>query len=656
VGISTFFYPMASNRTTKTPSYIYIFLVTIIVIGLFNISIVNAQEESTTPTIIHELNADNFPEITFLLEGYDQEGNAFNNLSKSDIEIIENEQGPIPIDLLQQIEPGYQVIVAYNLAPALANITQEGISRYQAITNHIIEWLDTRPANTPDDFSLATDTGLQAIRNQSPQEFAQTLRDYQPDLMNSQLNLTSLLQALDLATDPTLNPMTKRAILYITPQPLITNVSAFEGFIERAVEQKVPIYIWMVGPASARTSNPSVVDPLVGIAESTGGQFFLYSGQEDLPDIEDYFRDKRNIFKITYTSEIRNSGTQSIAAVIQQDEHQITSETATFNLTVQAPSAILIDPPLLIERIWDVDPVDASIRDLGPDQTEIQYMYVFPDGHAREISSARFYVDGEVQQEVTQAPFEKFILDLTPYESSQEVLFSIEIEDQLGLTSRTQPSLIEINVEPMPLTFWEGLMRLELTPERWIILATVLVAGTVLVIAFILVGKRQAFWREQAAIRKRYVDPVTQPVKINQDQGRSAKFGKASGTTAKKVEAMLIPLNDHYEPNRKKTVVLDRKEWVVGCDPKQARLVILQSALDDVHARITSTEQGDFWIRDLNSVVGTWVNFTPISSKGVKLRHGDIIQFAKSMYRFELSHPTDNRDFEIITYNQNNDS
>ena len=307
-------------------------LILILLSGILVVPVVQAQQESQSSAIIHEVNTENFPQISFFLEAYDAAGLAFNDLSEADIAIIENDQAPIPIDLLQRSEPGYQLVVAYNLSPTLATNTSSGLSRYQAITEHIIQWLDSRPASTPDDFSLVTDTGLQKIRDENPRDFAESLSAYEPDLINSQPNLSSLLQALDLATDPTINPLMRRAILYITPQPTISNVSAIPGFIERALQQKVPVYVWMVGPASARSSNPSVVDPLVTLAEETGGQFFLYSGLEDLPNIEEYFQANRYIYEVTYSSGIRNSGTHRISATIDTDDSNISTEIAKVNL------------------------------------------------------------------------------------------------------------------------------------------------------------------------------------------------------------------------------------------------------------------------------------------------------------------------------------
>jgi hypothetical protein len=259
-------------------------------------------------------------------------------------------------------------------------------------------------------------------------------------------------------------------------------------------------------------------------------------------------------------------------------------------------------------------------------------------------------------QEVNQAPFGQFILDLNNYDSDQEFIFYVEIEDELGISAQTEDTIIQITVEPIPLTFWEGLMRLELSPERWIILASILLAGMVLIVAMVFVGKKQVFWREQAKARKRRIDPVTQPVKINQDGGYKGTSETGRQLASKQVEALLVPVNDEFEPNRQKTVVLDKKEWIIGSDEKLSRLVIKNSALDSKHSMLVRSSQGNYWLSDQNSIAGTWVNFTPITAKGVILKHGDLIHFAKAMYRFELSHPTEDSEIQIITYNQNYDS
>ncbi|HEY9122223.1 MAG TPA: FHA domain-containing protein, partial [Brevefilum sp.] len=594
-------------------------LILVLVSALFCPYPANAQDDVTNGSAtISQLNTESFPQISFFLETEDAAGNAIVDLDENAIAIIENGSDPIAPETVERNEPGYQVIMAYNLSPSLATLTADGVSRYQVITDHIINWLNSRPANTPDDFSLATDTGLQQIRRQNPREFAQELSAYEPQLSNSQPNLTSLLQALDLATDLNPNPLMKRVIFYITPQLNLSSISAIPGFIDRAIQQDVAIIVWMVGPATARSSNASVVEPMVELAEKSGGQFYLFSGVEELPDIEGYFGSNRYVYEVTYRSQINTSGFHRIEAVVNDQDQPILSNQESVRLVIQPPTPILINPPLLIDRIWDVDPNDARIRDLTPDEVEINYIYQFTDEYPRELSSARLFIDNQMVQEVNEAPFERFILDLSTIETDQELLFYVEVQDVLGLSAQTEPTIIDITVEPVPLTFWEGLMRLELSSERWIILASILIAGTILIVAIVFVGNKQSFWREQTKLRKQMIDPVTQPVKINQDGGGKKKGAGGNPSAGKQVEAMLVPINDQFEPDRKKTVVLDKREWVIGSDEKLARLVIKNAALDSLHARLARHHSGEYWLRDQNSIAGTWVNFKPISNNGIK--------------------------------------
>jgi pSer/pThr/pTyr-binding forkhead associated (FHA) protein len=66
--------------------------------------------------------------------------------------------------------------------------------------------------------------------------------------------------------------------------------------------------------------------------------------------------------------------------------------------------------------------------------------------------------------------------------------------------------------------------------------------------------------------------------------------------------------------------------------------------LDDLsiaplHARIKQMDEGIFVIMDHGSVAGTWLNFEPVTREGVRLAHGDRIQFGQMVYRFDLSQP-----------------
>ncbi len=595
-----------------------------------------------------------FPVITFYLQGGQNDSALLSSLTEQSMQVLEDDRNLRPVSTLEQFEPGIQVILAYNLGPALAQTTVNGGTRYQAVNESLISWFNTLPGNSPDDFSLATNTGLQSIRVKDPMKFSDELVTYDPNLMTNQPNLTSLLQSLDLATDPNPNPLMKRAIFYVTPQPNVTNLNAFPGLIDRAVQQGVKVFVWLVGPQSVATSNPVAVDLLTQLADKTGGSFFLYSGQEALPNPEDYLRSMRTIYSVSYSSGINQPGTHQISVQIQKGDTTLETSHVNVPISVQPPNLILINPVLSIERNWQTVPGNGNESILIPSEETVEFIYEFPDGFVRDIKSASFLVNGTVVAESISPPFNQFVWDFSEIDTTQVIELSIEIEDLLGLKAQSQPALVQISVAEPPLTFWQSLVRLQLSTERWIILGSVLTTGAVLVIAIVLAGKRRSYWRDQSAARDRRTDPLTQPVAIHQEIPRKSTVISSNypNINGQPVKAWLVPLNERFEVIRAKAIPLNQPELIIGRDEKKAGLVILSPAMAAVHAHLTQSGKSGFWLADNGSEAGTWVNYAPVSMQGIHLQHGDLVHFAKNAYRFELTNPPEDREPQLISYNE----
>ena len=602
---------------------------------------------------IVQIDTSQFPKISFYMKAADPDGKPIQNLSASDILIKEDSVSDIRVTSLETEEPGIQMIVAYNLGPALSNSASTGGTRFQAVNETIANWVEGRPSNSPDDFSLATNTGLQSIRTQDPQLFSEQLRSFNADLATNQPNLTSLLQSLDLATDPNRNALMKRVILYVTPQINVTNVSAISGLIDRAVQQNVMIFVWLVGPANVETSNPSVVQPLKDIALSTGGQFFLYTGEGDLPNPEDYLSAMRKIYKVEYISTLNQKGSHLISAIYEKGPVVITSKPSEILLSITSPNIIVIDPVFSLERVWVTDKVDIKKSYLTPDHVIIKFLVEFPDGIRRDIVATRLFENGNILVENLSSPFDQLEWDISKIDSTQSIELILEIEDSIGLKGRSIPLIVQVTVAEKPLSFWQALIQLQLSPQRWIILGSVLTTGIILVLAIVLAGKRRDFWKRQSAARERRTDPLTQPVSVRQEISRidRAMPGTYPQVKGQAVTAWLVPLNDRFETLRAKAIPLTRQELVIGKDSQQSGLVIPSPAMSDVHARLTRDNLGDFWLADNNSIAGTWVNYAPLSSQGLRLRHGDLVHFANNAYRFELTAPPPDREPQLITYN-----
>jgi pSer/pThr/pTyr-binding forkhead associated (FHA) protein len=94
-----------------------------------------------------------------------------------------------------------------------------------------------------------------------------------------------------------------------------------------------------------------------------------------------------------------------------------------------------------------------------------------------------------------------------------------------------------------------------------------------------------------------------------------------------------------FKPSSAPPIPLAAREITFGTDPKQANHVLHDPSLEPRHARVTRTENGDFFVVDAGTIGGTWVNFEPVGQEAHLLRHGDVLHFGQLVFRFELKEP-----------------
>ena len=164
-----------------------------------------ARAEEPGSLVLARVEAADFPRMRLYFEAYDGWGNFIPNLRVGDVTVLEDEQA-VPLDELTRLQSGVQVIAAVNEAPELSN-RYEGRTRLEAIVSHLLTWAEAQPATTTDDFSLASNTGVQARRLDRPAAWQEALTAYQPALLTAKPGLGAISAALDLATDPNPNPL-----------------------------------------------------------------------------------------------------------------------------------------------------------------------------------------------------------------------------------------------------------------------------------------------------------------------------------------------------------------------------------------------------------------------------------------------------------------
>lgn len=608
-------------------------------IGLLCLALTPALAQSGGQADISAPNTSRFPEITFYLEAYDSAGGFIPDLTPEELTVLEN-ASPRPVTGIQLVEPGMQIIIAYNGAPLMANRIGT-VTIFEKLQARLQSWAAAQSDQTSDDFSLVTGEGVQTIRQSEPRRWKQELEEYQPDLLHSTASLASLSQSLDLTTDPNPRPQMKRAILYITPLPADSALTALPNLAERAAETGVRIFVWLVAPAASETT--PAAEALRALAKDTGGHYFLFSGTETLPDPDTYFGPLRKLYQVSYTSGVREAGEQTLEVQVQRTGVDVSSPAQTFRLNVQPPNPMFIEPPARIERAPDAE---SNAAGLQPSSLTLNMLVEFPDGFARALKRAELYVDGELVATRTSAPFESFEWDLSGYTASAGHSLQIKIEDALGFTQASSVFPVEVVVSaPEQIT-----LRQQISPRRLVIGGAIFLAAAALVAVLWFSGKRGWFSKaERLRTTRRLKDPVTQPVNIQQEPPRKLKdTGKDAGgespswprpASNRKSPAWLVRLDDNNQPLTGNTIPILRRETTFGSSAQQASYVIPSPSVSGLHARLSQTRDGAYLLADTGSVAGTWVNFSPVSNTGVILQHGDILHLGQIGFRFELAEP-----------------
>jgi hypothetical protein len=601
--------------------------------------------------IITQPNTTLFPEISFLLEAYNSEGQFVSNLDQTDFKIIENGEER-DVQMLERLEPGLQVIFATNAAPIWASSTA-GITHYQQILLALKAWVQNQGEDSQDDFSLATNTGLMIIRSGDPEEWSTAIDEYQPDLLRTEASIVSLSQALDLATDANPRPNMKRAILYITAIPNQNMLNALPNLSGRARQLGVRVLVWLVGPANQAVSPGA--DGLRALADESGGEFFHFTGAESLPNPDQYFQSLRYIYRVVYRSAVQSSGANRVKVEMEHPDLNAASREQIFSLKIQPPNPIFLSPPSTITRQREETVSRGESPRLAPDAAIIQYLIEFPDGYTRELKAARLYVDGSLAVEQTLPPFERFQWSLADYEESASHTLQVEIEDELGLVQRSIETAVQVAVEPIRLTWWETLITAERTP----IYAGVLLAGISLILVLTIAGRKTAHAIERKRKTNRADDPLVQVVPIRQDRPNKRRITQMAQSPTwprslgpQYASARLVRISESGHPIPSSSISLARKEITFGSDPQQAITVLDSSSIDPLHARLYHTPDNGYMLIDAGSTAGTWVNYAPVSGAGVHLEHGDLVHIGRIAFRFELSQPEATRRPIVVPYQE----
>jgi len=588
-----------------------------------------AQDEGLALAEIATPDTTKFPLITTYLDPFDSQGNFLANLEVVDVAVLEN-GGQIAPDALEGQATPLNFILAINSDPALAIRDGQGFSRYDKLLESLGSWAGERPTDSADKLALVWNGGVIAT-GLSPAEWKSRLEAFDPNPRNSTSGLAALAFALDAAQQAQSSPGGKKSILLISPHLSLKDQGGLNDLTSRAKQAGVRVYVWITDSQSF-LDNPGT-QALQNLALVTSGREATFTGSESLPELEEWFAPLRNVYKLSYTSKIREAGTHSLSVQVSKDGLALTSPAVSFPIDIQPPSAALLSPPITITRENPESPFD--LQSFEPREEEILVLVEFPDGRERALVRSALYIDGQKAAEKTAEPFTSFTWDLSGYLVSEEHTLQVEVEDTLGLSRMSADVPVQVIVVQPP----GGMAGLILRNRAAVTITFMVLAGAVMLGIIILGGRRGlASLAERRKARAAKSDPVTQPVKVKVEAARANPFPWLRRKQAPP-PAYFVRLATDGTPLKDDPIGLSGREITLGTDPTQATVVLDHPSLSLLHARLRHAEDGGFTLLDENSIAGTWVNYELIPKEGCLLRHGDMIHFGLLTYRFVLAKP-----------------
>lgn len=611
---------------------------------------VRAQQTNLASAKLYPAEVSAFPKISVFMDVFDANGIFVSGLKPEAVSVIEDNQ-PLPVDSLTEVAVPLQLVVAVNQGPELdTRDPATNTSRFQRLSQVLVQWAQSRPTDLPDDYSLVSQAGP-VINHASAKDFIVGLDTFQPNFRATTPNLQSLAIAIDTVSAQTSRLGVKRAILFITPHSDDFRLTAtLDQYIQRAIENNIHVFVWFVDFESAfNTTSAAAFNTL---ALQTGGSMFKYSGVERFPDPEAYFAALRRVYSFSYSSRLKSGGehTLGVKVTLPAGAGLLDSATQKFSVDIQPPNPFPITSSLQITRhAPEDDPFNTET--LLPAEQEIEIIIEFPDGHPRPLTRTTLYVDGLIVDENTSEPFNLFTWNLSAYSSSAEHQIVVEAVDSLGLSKLSMgvPVMVTVIQPPSGIPAFLAKYRTALT------FGAIIFAGLVLFLILLSGRLRMPSIHAAQEARRADIDPLTQPIKVvssttltplvaapTEKAKKVRKPSKKATADSKSVieaAASFIRINADGMPIAVAPIPLVETEITFGTDPVQCTHIIDDPSISALHARLRQTEDGGYLLLDTGSTAGTWVNYEPIPREGYRLMHGDMVNFGQLSYRFTLRVP-----------------
>jgi pSer/pThr/pTyr-binding forkhead associated (FHA) protein len=606
---------MMMRRISRTAYFTILFLV---VFGTFG-----AMAQSGLTYFITDVDASAFPQVQFNLRAVELGNIVVSTLNSSNLTVYENGQQVSDIQVTPHSDGPITYIFVIDQGKS-SYFTYFGISNLRQVISTLVSggyFVDGR-----DTVMVLGRQNINSDQTVTLLPATQTATDLTTWVANFNFDRgTGATKGL-LGVEDAIQEMSE---LVPTPGSRTTAIIYVVRWIEDPSSTVAPTSAQNTA-AEARKNNTSIhvfhtdlydngQDALQVLAYGSDGQYAGLERNNYLSTVTAVYQSidaQRTYYTLSYRSPVADAGAREIT--INTPGRPYEGVIGTYEVDLQAPTVTITEP---VANSTILREAEAAEEGMLPtfDTTNIQIgaEVTWPDGFPRNIQTAQFYANGNLEDSAevaigqTQFEFQWDLSDIVS-EGLNSVPLEVRIEDELGLTAETE-SVVNVEVI-IPTSTPSTSKALEITP-----LGIVGLIILVLIIAGAIAGA--VYW---FIIRKRILPEEPAPEVENAEMQQTVMamdLQQLVLATLKVQEGPTGLIGEVFKINSPETVI--------GRNPAQTDIAFFadeESSVSRLHCSITMEEGNIFKLTDHNSSAGTRLNGRQIHPDApVVLADGDEI-------------------------------
>ena len=421
-----------------------------------------ATAQGGTNFFITDVNAEQFPAVTFQLRALDMNNRVVSGFSNANLTVYEDgEQVPAgnvqvtprddcPITFLFLIDHG-----------RLANFREFGTQNIRQVISAVLDsgvfvnGLDTLEVMVRENIN-SDRTEPRLGPTQQGGDLSTWLANYPFEVRRSQNSTKGLEGVADAIAEmeelvPVSGSQAAAIVLitrYIEDPARSVAVVAAQNQANQAKSQFIPIYTFSTDLGQFNQ------EPLAILAEVSNGRYTSLQRSTAGALAEDVYREinsQRLCYAVSYQSALPDAEPRVIT--VNTPEVPTVGVAGNYQVSPEPPAVTLEEPAAstVIAREATLDADGTPVY--SPSQVKVVASVSFPDGYPRSFRAAELLVNGVSQETAslapgaTQAEFEADLSQITTV-GSNPVTLEVRLEDSLGLESSTQTSIVVENAAP----------------------------------------------------------------------------------------------------------------------------------------------------------------------------------------------------------------